>query len=360
MMNKIVRKTCILIFLLFVIPSVTMLNSQNPSTNATSLKPSGSTLSDGSVKETDNGSKEVSQSQKFIMPETLWKAKGQCLAKNVIIRRLPNSHGSIDVGLSRYSDSDSTASILTGNICDMVKGYNNSSFVFGKGQFLIQPPEGSDEQTIEINSLGLNFIYHSGIGLEYISGQGSINMFGTLYELPPDEWKVALKKDSIEGYREYVKNNPAGEHIQDANTKIEDISYQQCFKNNRYFGYHRFFTEFPASKKILKVKAKLNMYTKYQFLNDMLLPKKMLIQKYNWNSNDSIFTIDDQGFGIDIDNDGKTWVSGNFAFGNLELINARATRIDDALFVTKGTALVYKAPPVTKSPATQQKRIIKK
>lgn len=67
------------------------------------------------------------------------------------------------------------------------KGYNNSTFYIGEGKALIKPCFGSDEKDIEISSQGLNFIYRAGIGLEYESGNGTINMFDKSFKLPINE-----------------------------------------------------------------------------------------------------------------------------------------------------------------------------
>jgi len=128
-------------------------------------------------------SPEASKSQKFIIPEKLWKTECIGTASNVMVDRLPNDKGSLDVDLYRASQIDtSKVSILTGSLCDMVKGYDNSRLRIYGGKYLIKPCSGSDEKDIEILSQGLEFIYHTGIGLEYKSGNGTIKMFDKSYE----------------------------------------------------------------------------------------------------------------------------------------------------------------------------------
>jgi|GEM_PF-6634438 len=127
---------------------------------------------------------ETVRTNKFIIPEKLWKNECQGMAQNIVIQRLPKSQGSMTVALTK---SDASVSILTGNICDMVKGYNNSTLSIHYGRYLIKPCDGSDEKEIEILSQGLEFIYHSGIGLEYKSGKGTIKMLDKSYELTISE-----------------------------------------------------------------------------------------------------------------------------------------------------------------------------
>jgi hypothetical protein len=72
----------------------------------------------------------------------------------------------------------------------LVKGYDNSEVYVGEGRALIKPCSRSDEKDIEISSQGLDFIYHTGIGLEYKSGNGTIKMFGKSFVLPINEMKT--------------------------------------------------------------------------------------------------------------------------------------------------------------------------
>lgn len=306
----------------------------------------------------NNQNEAIAKSQKFIIPEKLWKTDCQGMAQNIVIQRLPDGKGSMSVALAKL---DTSVSILTGNICDMVRGYNNSSFSIGSGRYKIKPCEGSAEKDIEILSQGLAFIYHTGIGLEYISGNGTINMFDKLYELPIDEWKIALKEDKIDGYKKYVKNNPTGEHAQDALSKIETLSYEQCIKYDRYYRYSQFIVEFPESKYAIKIKNKLLQYKKIVFSKDTIISENNMVQKYHWNKENNLYMIDDQGISQDVDTNGRTWATGNFGLGNLEFINAMITRVNDGNFIVKGSELVYKIPPkVYPTSNKQTKPTIKK
>jgi hypothetical protein len=130
-------------------------------------------------------SPEESNSQKFIIPEKFWKTECLGTASNVMVDRIPNDKGSLDVDVYRTLQIDtSKVSILTGSLCDMVKGYDNSRLRIYGGKYIIKPCSGSEEKDIEISSQGLEFVYHTGIGLEYKLGNGTIKMFDKLYEFP--------------------------------------------------------------------------------------------------------------------------------------------------------------------------------
>ncbi|GEM_PF-5118799 len=298
---------------------------------------------------------EVSKTQKFIIPEKLWKTDCQGMAQNIVIQRLPDGKGSMSIALFK---SDTSISVLTGNICDMVKGYNNSSLSISTGKYLIKPCISNDEKDITISSQGLDFIYHTGIGLEYISGTGTINMFGKSYELPIDEWKIALIEDKIDGFKKYVKNNPKGDHAQDALAKIEILSYEQTIKSDRFYIYSQFIVEFPESKYEIKVKNKLLQYKKIVFSKDTIISENNMVKKYHWNKENNLYMIDDQGISQYVDENGRTWATGNFGLGNLEFINAKITRVKDGNFIVKGSELVYKIPPKVNSAPNQQKKPI--
>ena len=300
---------------------------------------------------------DVLKSQSFIIPEKLWKTDCPAMAQNIVIQRLPGSNGSMNIALAK---SDTSVSYLTGNICDMVKGYDYSSFNIYSGKYLIKPCDGSVEKDIEIISQGLKFIYHSGIGLEYISGTGIINMFGKSYEFPIDEWKTALKDNKIVGYRTYIKNNPTGLHVQDALSRIEILSYEQCLKDDRYSSYNQFLIDFPGSKNANKIKNILSTFKKVTFSNDTILTDKVFIQKYHWNGQNELSIIDEKGFRYDVDMVGKNWVSGNFALGNLEFINAKMTKVDGGKYLVKGSGLIYKVLSKRNSEENQLPRSIKK
>lgn len=137
---------------------------------------------------------EVSISQQVIIPEKLWKTECQGMAQNANLLRLPLNDGTLGVMFTR-KDTIHYPFIFVGNICELVKGYNNSTFYIGVGQALIKPCSGSDEEAIEISSQGLEFIYHTGIGLEYISGNGTIKMLGKSYELRSESSLWQLPKN---------------------------------------------------------------------------------------------------------------------------------------------------------------------
>jgi|WetSurMetagenome_2_1015567.scaffolds.fasta_scaffold82550_2 hypothetical protein len=143
-------------------------------------------LKGGSNKKSENIGKvqtqiDTSKFQRFIIPENLWKTNCTGTMQNLIISRIPNINGSLDVSIAK---NDTSISIITGEICDMFKGYDKSSFAINPGKYLIKPCESSNEQAIEIFSNSLSFVYKNGIGLEYLSGSGMIKMFGKSYELP--------------------------------------------------------------------------------------------------------------------------------------------------------------------------------
>jgi len=296
--------------------------------------------------------------RKFRIPEKLWSASCTVMASNLVLQRLPGSNGTLSVALMLNDDGDtSKPALITGNICEMVGGYNNSSFYFSSGKFLIEPcPGGTNENEIRIFSQGLSFVYHTGIGLEYISGIGTISMFGKTYDLPPDDWKMAVKADNVEAYKNYVKDNPTGGHVGEANTRIEDLSYKQCMKKSRYYSYNQFLTEFPDGKYAVKIKNILSGYKKIQFPGDTLLPEKMMVQKYHWNRRDSLSITDGKGFDFYVDSYGNSWVNGNFALGNLEFLNAKACRVSEGIYLKKGTELIFKLPPKVTTPSNPQKK----
>ena len=301
------------------------------------------------------------KSQKFIIPEKLWKTECAGTASNVMFDRLPNDKGSLNVNLYRSSQIDTSAvSILTGSLCDMVKGYDNSRLRIYEGKYLIKPCSGSDERPIEILSRGLEFIYHSGIGLEYQLGNGTIKMFDKSYELPSDEWKIALKEDNIDGYKKYVKINPTGEHAQDALLKIETLSYEQSIKLDRYYRYSQFIVEFPESKYAIKVKNKLLQYKKIVFSKDTIISENNMVLKYHWNKENNLYMIDDKGISQYVDGNGRTWATGNFGLGNLEFINAKITLVNGGNFIAKGSELIFKIPAKVNTQSTPQKPLIKK
>ena len=128
----------------------------------------------------------ATKSQKFTIPEKLWKIECQGMAENANILRFPLNDGTLGVMFTR-KDTIHYPFIFIGNICDLVKGNNNSTVYIGAGKALIKPCSGSDEKDIEISSEGLNFIYQTGIGLEYESGNGTIKMFDKTYKLPINE-----------------------------------------------------------------------------------------------------------------------------------------------------------------------------
>lgn len=300
------------------------------------------------------------KSQQFIIPEELWKSNEcQGTFQNTVVMRLPADNNTLSLTLMK-SSGDTSVSIMTGNLCDMVKGYNNSSFYIGTLKLLIKPCEGSHEQDIEIASQGIDFIYHMGVGLEYLKGSGTIKMNGKTYELPIDDWKIAVNDSSIKGYKDYIKNNPLGEHIQEANSKIEELSYLKCLKDDRYYAYNQFVTDFPTSKNIVAIKNKLALYKKIKFVKDTTISEKVFVQKYHWNSVEKLSIIDEvKGFGLPVMN-GRTWASDNFALGNLEFINALMTRVEGGFFIVKGTELIYKIPPKTNPSPNPQSKPIKK
>jgi hypothetical protein len=131
---------------------------------------------------------DTSKFQTFIIPENMWKTNCTGTMENLILSRIPNTNGSLNVSMTK---NDTSISIITGDICDMFKGYNNSSFAINPGKYLIKPCEGSNEHAIEIFSNRLSFVYKDGIGLEYLSGSGMIKMFGKSYDLP-----IILKSSS--------------------------------------------------------------------------------------------------------------------------------------------------------------------
>lgn len=124
-----------------------------------------------------NQSTEASNSQKFIIPEKIWKTECQGMAQNANLVSFPLKNGTLGVMFTR-KDTINYPFIFIGNICDLVKGKNNSTVYIGEGKALIKPCSGSDELPIEKSGGGLNFIYHTGVGLEYTSGKGKIRMFG--------------------------------------------------------------------------------------------------------------------------------------------------------------------------------------
>ena len=134
------------------------------------------------------------------------------MAQNANLLRLPLKDGTLGVMFTR-KDTIHYPFIFIGNICELVKGYNNSTFYIGVGQALIKPCSGSDEEAIEISSQGLEFIYHTGIGLEYISGNGTIKMLGKSYELSSEKQPMATAENSDVTLKQY---QPVLEHNQPA------------------------------------------------------------------------------------------------------------------------------------------------
>ena len=70
--------------------------------------------------------------------------------------------------------------------------------------------------------------------------------------------------------------------------------------------------------------------------------------------------IDEKGFSLDVDGNGRNWVSGNFALGNLEFANGQMTKVNGGFFIVAGTELIYKIPPKTNPSPNPQSKPIKK
>jgi hypothetical protein len=80
-------------------------------------------------------------------------------------------------------------------------------------------------------------------------------------------WQTAVKKDTIPGYHKYLRLNPIGKHVEEANTKLAflnknweqaiDKEWDEAITANSYYKVLNFVKKYPNSKYSLEYEAKL-------------------------------------------------------------------------------------------------------
>lgn len=293
-------------------------------------------------------SKPVNNNYAFSIPEKLWSSSGRSLAQNIIVKRLPNEKGSITAGIYKQTESDTVESVIIGEICDIVKGYDGSSFQIGKGTFVIKPPEGSSETPVKVLSNGLVFVYRAGKGLEYSSGEGTITIKGVSTNLPIDPWKSAQKDNTIFAYEEFIRHNPDSPKLSEARENLETLMFNKCIKDDSYSQYKAFQLEFPKSKQKTVIDKKIMSFKKKSFMADTIISYKELKSVYNFNGISILQPVGGKSSNMEMLESGDIRHTGDFGFGNIEFYNSNVIMAKAGFKIGKGSVMVYKAPSVKK------------
>jgi len=61
-------------------------------------------------------------------------------------------------------------------------------------------------------------------------------------------WEKTTEVNTVEGYRQYLKDNPEGKHVGDAWSMIEQLRLQQAVWKNTMAAYEGYLKEFPRGK----------------------------------------------------------------------------------------------------------------